>query len=58
MQMENELKLNEILKPGTIPEIYSSGSDWAILNGDTLKLVKAFLPGTLDAVITDPPYAS
>lgn len=58
MQMENELKLNEILKPGTIPEVYKSGSDWAILNGDTLKLVKTFLPGTLDAVITDPPYAS
>lgn len=56
--MENEMRLNEILKPGTIPEIYSSGSDWAILNGDTLKLVKAFLPGTLDAVIADPPYAS
>ncbi len=58
MRMENELKLTEILKPGTIPEVYSAGADWAILNGDTLKLVKAILPGTLDAVITDPPYAS
>lgn len=58
MRMENEFKLNEILKPGTVPEVYSRGPDWALLNGDTLKLVKAFLPGTLDAVITDPPYAS
>ena len=29
-----------------------------LLNGDTLKLVKAFQPGIFDAVITDPPYAS
>lgn len=34
------------------------GDNWRILHGDTLKLVKAFQPGTFDAVITDPPYAS
>ena len=58
MRMGNNLKLTEILKPGLIPEVYSARADWAILNGDTLKLVKAILPGILDAVITDPPYAS
>ena len=31
---------------------------WEILHGDALKLLGRFAPGTFDAVITDPPYAS
>ena len=31
---------------------------WTILQGDALKLLRDFAPGTFDAVITDPPYAS
>ena len=31
---------------------------WEILHGDALKLLGGFAPGTFDAVITDPPYAS
>lgn len=56
--MGNELKLAELMKPGTLLDTYTGGEAWALLHGDTLKLVKAFRPGVLDAVITDPPYAS
>ena len=31
---------------------------WEIIHGDALKLLGQFAPGTFDAVITDPPYAS
>ena len=31
---------------------------WEIIQGDALKLLSGFSPGTFDAVITDPPYAS
>ena len=31
---------------------------WTILHGDALKLLGEFSPGTFNAVITDPPYAS
>ena len=52
------LQLGEILKDGMYPVESEGGDNWRILHGDTLKLVKAFQPGTFDAVITDPPYAS
>ena len=32
--------------------------NWTIIQGDALKVLEAFAPGTFDAVITDPPYAS
>ena len=32
--------------------------NWAIIQGDALKVLEGFAPGTFDAVITDPPYAS
>ena len=32
--------------------------DWEIINGDALKVISSYSPGTFDAVITDPPYAS
>ena len=32
--------------------------NWEIIQGDALKLLGDFSPGTFDAVITDPPYAS
>ena len=31
---------------------------WEIIQGDALQLLPNFAPGTYDAVITDPPYAS
>ena len=31
---------------------------WEIIQGDALKLLGGFSPGTFDAIITDPPYAS
>ena len=31
---------------------------WTIIQGDALKLLGDFAPGTFDAIITDPPYAS
>ena len=31
---------------------------WTIIQGDALKVLEGFAPGTFDAVITDPPYAS
>ena len=31
---------------------------WKIIHGDALKVLESFEPGTFDAVITDPPYAS
>ena len=31
---------------------------WEIIQGDALKVLSSFVPGTFDAVITDPPYAS
>jgi len=31
---------------------------WNIIQGDALKVLEGFAPGTFDAVITDPPYAS
>lgn len=31
---------------------------WEIIHGDALKLLPEFAPGTFDAIITDPPYAS
>ena len=31
---------------------------WNIIYGDSLKVLSEFAPGTFDAVITDPPYAS
>ena len=33
-------------------------SRWDIIHGDSLKLLPGFSPGSFDAVITDPPYAS
>ena len=32
--------------------------NWTIIQGDALKVLEGFAPGTFDAVITDPPYAS
>ena len=33
-------------------------TNWNIIQGDALKVLEGFAPGTFDAVITDPPYAS
>ena len=31
---------------------------WEIIHGDALRVLESFAPGTFDAIITDPPYAS
>ena len=36
----------------------SDNPRWEIIQGDALKLLGGFSPGSFDAVITDPPYAS
>ena len=36
----------------------SDNLKWEIIQGDALKVLDGFAPGTFDAVITDPPYAS
>ena len=36
----------------------SGNPSWKIIHGDALKVLEGFAPGTFDAVITDPPYAS
>ena len=36
----------------------SDNPQWEIIQGDALKILSGFAPGTFDAVITDPPYAS
>ena len=59
MPLSNKEELNLIVNPDTKLNIEHSGGDgWTILHGDMLSIVKAFKPGVLDAVITDPPYAS
>lgn len=37
---------------------HTGGEGWTILHGDTLSLLRSFQPGSFDALITDPPYAS
>ena len=34
----------------------SDNPQWEIIQGDALKVLSGFAPGTFDAVITDPPY--
>ena len=36
----------------------SDNPKWEIIQGDALKLLGDLPPGSFDAVITDPPYAS
>lgn len=36
----------------------SDNQKWEIIQGDALKVLSGFAPGTFDAVITEPPYAS
>lgn len=36
----------------------SEKPQWEIIHGDSLTVLESFPPGTFDAVITDPPYAS
>ena len=38
--------------------VLNEDKKWEIIQGDCLKVLEGFAPGTFDAVITDPPYAS
>ena len=53
-----ELKATDMMRWIGLMNNIRACADEIVLNGDTLKLVKAFQPGIFDAVITDPPYAS
>lgn len=56
---ENQKNLkDEILKEPCIDMECSGGKKWMIFHGNMLGVIQKFQPGTFDAVITDPPYAS
>ena len=40
-----------------MPE-HCGGDRWSILHGDSLQILRQFVPNSFDAIITDPPYAS
>ena len=40
-----------------MPE-HCGGDRWSILHGDSLQIIRQFVPNSFDAIITDPPYAS
>lgn len=40
------------------PRIFASGAGWTLYQGDSLRVLDTLEPGTIDAVITDPPYSS
>ncbi len=64
-----EKKATEITGSGTLThhQFYTKGDmnltklntpTWEIIRGDALSVIPTFAPGTFDAIITDPPYAS
>lgn len=42
----------------TMNNVLNDDKKWEIIQGDCLKVLEGFAPGSFDAVITDPPYAS
>ena len=42
----------------TPPELLPEGKTWKVLQGDALALLRFLPSGSIDAVITDPPYSS
>lgn len=50
-------KLNILNPDFRMPE-HCGGDRWSILHGDSLQILRQFVPNSFDAIITDPPYAS
>ena len=58
MLLENARTLDFIKQETDFQMEHTGGDGWTILHGNALRLIRAFLPGSFDAVIADPPYAS
>ena len=56
--MTNTPETLNILDPDFRMPEHCGGDRWSILHGDSLQIIRQFVPNSLDAIITDPPYAS
>ena len=56
--MTNTPETLNILPPDFRMPEHCGGDRWSILHGDSLQILRQFVPNSFDAIITDPPYAS
>ncbi len=56
--MTNTPETLNILNPDFRMPEHCGGDRWSILHGDSLQIIRQFVPNSFDAIITDPPYAS
>ena len=56
--MTNTPETLNILNPDFRMPEHCGGDRWSILHGDSLQILRQFVPNSFDAIITDPPYAS
>ena len=56
--MTNTPETLNILDPDFRMPEHCGGDRWSILHGDSLQILRQFVPNGFDAIITDPPYAS
>ena len=56
--MKNTPETLNILNPDFRMPEHCGGDRWSILHGDSLQILRQFVPNSFDAIITDPPYAS
>lgn len=56
--MTNTPETLNILTPDFRMPEHCGGDRWSILHGDSLQILRQFVPNSFDAIITDPPYAS
>jgi site-specific DNA-methyltransferase (adenine-specific) len=43
-------------EPGALPPLYGDRQRWGLVQADALGLLRQLPPGSVDAVVTDPPY--
>ena len=58
MPLTNTPETLNILTPDFRMPEHCGGDRWSILHGDSLQILRQFVPNSFDAIITDPPYAS
>ena len=58
MPLTNTPETLNILNPDFRMPEHCGGDRWSILHGDSLQILRQFVPNSFDAIITDPPYAS
>ena len=58
MPLTNTPETLNILNPDFRMPEHCGGDRWSILHGDSLQIIRQFVPNSFDAIITDPPYAS